>query len=44
MKPYMHINKKGKWSYFWDDKVSKKIKRIFKKSARQDGKKEAEQE
>lgn len=35
MKPYANINGKAKWNYFWGDKVKKKIKKIFKKSARQ---------
>jgi len=38
MKPYQNQTGKGKWSHFWCDKVSTKIKRIFKKSARQESK------
>ena len=34
MKPYADLNGKAKWSLFWGDKVKKKIKKIFKKSAR----------
>ena len=34
MKPYTNLNRKAHWSLFWEDKVSKKIKRLFKKSAR----------
>ena len=34
MKPYTNLNGKAHWSLFWEDKVSKKIKRLFKKSAR----------
>jgi len=41
MKPYMDINGKGKWWYFWGDRVSKKLKKIFKKSQRQKNKKYA---
>lgn len=39
MKPYMNLNGKGKWAYFWGDKVNRKLKRIFKKSARAQNKK-----
>lgn len=35
----MNLKGKGEWSWFWGDKVSKKLKRIFKKSARQENKK-----
>lgn len=35
MKPYVDVNGKAKWSLFWGDKVKKKIKKLFKKSARQ---------
>jgi len=35
MKPYMNLQGKGKWAYDWGDKVKKKLKRIFSKSARQ---------
>ena len=38
MKPYVNINGKAKWSLFWGDKVKKKIKKLFKKSARQENK------
>lgn len=34
MKPYVDLNGKAKWSLFWGDKVNKKIKKLFKKSAR----------
>ena len=34
MKPYVDLNGKAKWSLFWGDKVKKKIKKGFKKSAR----------
>ena len=34
MKPYVDLNGKAKWSLFWGDKVKKKIKKVFKKSAR----------
>jgi hypothetical protein len=40
MKPYVNSNGKAKWSLFWGDKVKKKFKKIFKKSARQKLKKE----
>jgi hypothetical protein len=39
MKPYQNQTGKGKWAYFWGDKVLSKIKIVFKKSARQDSKK-----
>jgi hypothetical protein len=39
MKPYMNLKGKGLWKYFWGDKVKKKFKKIFKKSARQQNKK-----
>lgn len=35
----MNLSGKGFWTYFWGDKVNKKLKRIFKKSARQQNKK-----
>lgn len=35
----MNINGKAHWNYFWGDKVKKKIKKIFKKSIRQQLKK-----
>lgn len=34
MKPYVDLNGKAKWNLFWGDKTKKKIKKIFKKSAR----------
>ena len=34
MKPYADLNGKARWSLFWGDKVKKKIKKVFKKSAR----------
>jgi hypothetical protein len=40
MKPYTNLNGKSRWSQFWGDKVRKKIKKFFKKSARQQLKKE----
>lgn len=40
MKPYTNLNGKSKWSLFWGDKVPKKMKKRFKKSARQASKKE----
>lgn len=40
MKPYTNINGKAKWSLFWGDKLKKKLKKLFKKSARQQSKKE----
>jgi len=42
MKPYMNLQGKGKWKYFWEDKVKRKIKRIFKKSMRQLNKKQTQ--
>ncbi len=39
MKPYMNPNNKGRSSSLWGDKVTKRIRRIFKKSARQESKK-----
>jgi hypothetical protein len=41
MKQYMNPKGKGFWANFWGDKVKTKIKRVFKKSARQAGKNEA---
>ena len=32
MKPQINPSSKGKWAYFWGDKVKKNIKRIFSKS------------
>jgi hypothetical protein len=34
MKPYANLSGKAKWSLFWGDKINKKIKKFFKKSAR----------
>jgi len=34
MKPYINPSSKAKFSNFWGDKVSRKFKRIFKKSVR----------
>lgn len=34
MKPYADLNGKARWSLFWSDKVKKRIKKVFKKSAR----------
>lgn len=39
MQPYQKPMGKGNWASFWNDKVPKKIKRIFKKSIRQQLKK-----
>lgn len=36
MKPYTDLNGKAKWSLSWGDKVKKKFKKIFKKSARKE--------
>lgn len=38
MKPYMNLNGKGKWFYFWNEKPSKKVRKIFKKSMRRKNK------
>ena len=35
MKAYASPSGKMRWSSFWGDKVSKKIKKLWKKSARQ---------
>lgn len=43
MKPYINPKSKARWSNFWGDKVKKKFKKIFKKSARQKNKKEINQ-
>lgn len=43
MKPYCNIKGKALWSLFWGDKLSKKSKKLFKKSARQQLKKEMDQ-
>lgn len=43
MKAYCNPAGKSKWSTFWGDKVNKKIKRVFKKSARQLNKKSHEE-
>ena len=40
MKAYANLNGKSQWSKFWADKAPKKIKKVFKKSARQAGKKQ----
>lgn len=40
MKAYNNPNGKSRWSNFWNDKVSTKLKKIFKKSERQSSKKE----
>jgi hypothetical protein len=34
MKPYVYLNGKANWSLLWGDKLKKKIKKFFKKSAR----------
>ncbi len=34
MKPYVDLNGKAHWSIFWGDKLKKKARRTFKKSAR----------
>ena len=39
MKPYHNPKGKALWSQFWGDHVSKKIRKVFKKSARQQAKK-----
>jgi hypothetical protein len=39
MKPYINLQGKGRYAYFWGDKVKKVIKRVFKKSFRQQNKK-----
>ncbi len=44
MKPYTNLNGKAKFPLFWGDKISKKVKQIFKKSARQQSKKVANYE
>lgn len=35
MKAYINTSGKGRWANFWGDKVPARLKRIFKKSARQ---------
>jgi hypothetical protein len=40
MKPYADLTGKAKGATYWGDKVKKKIKKVFKKSARRQGKKE----
>lgn len=40
MKPYQTAHSKGRWPYFWRDKVKPRFKRIFKKSARRQAKTE----
>ena len=44
MKPYTNFKGKAKWTLFWEDKVNSKIKNLFKKSARQQGKKEIKEQ
>lgn len=44
MKPYCNITGKALWSLFWGDKLKKKSKKLFKKSARQQSKKEIEKD
>ena len=39
MRAHMDYNGKGRWAEFWGDKVTKKMKRTFSKSARQKNKK-----
>ena len=39
MKPYVNVKGKAMWSLFWGDKIKKKVKNLFKKSARQELKK-----
>lgn len=39
MKPYQSSNGKGMWSEFWKDYVPRRIRKVFKKSARQLNKK-----
>lgn len=39
MKPYVNFEGKAKWSMFWGDKLKKKVRNLFKKSARQQLKK-----
>jgi hypothetical protein len=39
MKPYVNLEGKAKWSLFWGDKIKKSMKNLFKKSARQQLKK-----
>jgi hypothetical protein len=34
MKPYVDLTGKARWALFWGDKVPKRIKKLFKKSAR----------
>jgi hypothetical protein len=44
MKPYMNLNGKGKWTYFWRDKPLKKFRKIFKKSERKTSKEDIKQQ
>lgn len=43
MKPYVNLSGKAKWWVYWGDKIPRKFRRIFKKSARQLNKKCHEQ-
>jgi hypothetical protein len=43
MKAYVNLKGKARWSKFWGDKVPVKIKKVFKKSARVQGKKDCKQ-
>lgn len=40
MKPYAKLDGKIKSRYYWGDPISKRIMKIFKKSKRQENKKE----
>jgi len=42
MKPYANLNGKAHWSIFWGDKVPKRVKKLFKKSARKNKSNEIE--
>ena len=44
MQPYMTPKGKGWFFSFWNDKVSPKIRRVFKKGARQKGKRDLKKE
>ena len=35
MKPYVNLKGKAAWALCWGDKVNRKLKKVFKKSARQ---------
>lgn len=39
MKPYVNLEGKAKMALFWGDKIKKKFRTLFKKSARQELKK-----